>query len=131
MRGLPILVAACLCAGGVASASDLTIPLPRSVSTSEQVVRYQCDSDPSSMGLPKSSFPVTYLDAGENHLAVIEIRGMRLIFVRAGAGSSARYVNGLYSWWDAAGGQGTFLAIEFPADLGGMQSILCQRVDPP
>ncbi|MBV9748376.1 MAG: MliC family protein [Acetobacteraceae bacterium] len=130
MRGLPILAAVCLYAGG-ASASDLTIPLPRSVSTSEQVVLYQCDPDPSNMGLPKSPFPVTYLDAGENHLAVIEIRRMRLIFVRAGVGSSARYVNGLYSWWDAPGGQGTFLAVELPPDLGGMQSILCQRIDSP
>ncbi len=131
MRGLPILAAACLCAGGAASASDLTVPLPRSMSTSEQVVRYQCDSDPSSMGLPKSPFPVTYLDAGENHLAVIEIRKTRLIFVRAGAGSSARYVSGSYSWWDAPGGQETFLAVELPPDLGGMRSILCQRVEPP
>ena len=131
MRGLPILAAACLCIGGMALANDLTVPLPQSLSTSEQVVRYECDSDPSSIGLPKSPFPVTYLDAGENHLAVIEIRGMRLIFVRAGAGSSARYVNGTYSWWDAPGGQGTFLAAELPPDLGGMQSILCRRVDSP
>lgn len=131
MRGLPILAASCVCVGGLASANDLTVPLPRSVSTSEQVVRYQCDSDPSRMGLPQSPFPVTYLDAGENHLAVIDIGGMRLILVRAGAGSGGRYVNGLYSWWDAPGGQGTFLTVELPSDLGGMQSILCRRVDPP
>ena len=131
MRGLLILVAACLCVGSIASASDLTVPLPDSLSTSEQVVRYQCDSDPSSMGLPKSPFPVTYLDAGENHLAVIEIRKMPLILVRVGTGTNARYASGFYAWWDAPGGQGTFLAAELPADLGGLQSILCRRVDSP
>lgn len=131
MRGLLILTAACLCVGDIASASDLTVPLPSSVSTSEQVMRYECDSDSSSIGLPKSPFPVTYLDAGDNHLAVLEIHGRRLIFVRVGAGSSARYVNGTYTWWDAPGGQGTFLAAELPPDLGGMQSILCQRVASP
>ncbi len=131
MRALPALAAVCLCAGGVASANDLTIPLPESVSTSEQIVRYQCDSDPSSMGLPKSPFPVTYLDAGDNHLAVIDIHRVRLIFVRVGLGSSARYANGIYTWWDAPGNDATFLASELPPDLGGMQSILCRRVDAP
>lgn len=131
MRGLAILAAAWLGASGIASASDLTVPLPDQVSVSEQLVRYECDFAPASMGLPKTPFTVTYLDAGDNHLAVIDIRGSRLIFVRAGIGSGARYVNGPYTWWDAPGGQETFLAAEMPPELGGMQSTLCQRAASP
>lgn len=131
MRGRATLVAACLCVSGAASASDLTVPLPDGVNVSQQVTRYQCDSAPASLGLPKTPFAVTYLDAGDNHLAVIDIRGARLIFVRIGAGSNARYVSGSYTWWDAPGGEGTFLAADMPPDLGGMQSTLCQKANSP
>jgi membrane-bound inhibitor of C-type lysozyme len=131
MRGRVILATACLCASGAASASDLTVPFPDGVSISQQAVRYQCDSNPASVGLPNTPFTVTYLDAGDNHLAVIDIHGARVVFVRAGMGTSAHYVSGSYTWWDAPGGEGTFLAVDMPPDLGGMQSTLCQRINSP
>ena len=130
MRTLLISATIILCAGRIASATDLTVPLPELSGISQQVVRYQCGSDTAQIGLPKTPFPVTYVNAGENHLLIVEIRGTHLIFVGVGSGSAARYVNSIYTWWDAPG-RGTFLAAELPPDLGGMQSVLCQRVASP
>jgi membrane-bound inhibitor of C-type lysozyme len=125
MRVLPIAAAACLLAGA-APASTLTLALPEVPSIARDDARYQCDGDPAKLGLAQP-FPVTYLNAGENHLAVMTIRGVSLVFVGVGAGSNARYVTGRYTWWDEPG-QRTFLAINFPTDLGGLQSILCHRM---
>ena len=128
---LPLMTAAaCVCAGGAAPASDLTVQLPDVPKVATQVVRYQCSSDTAAIGLPKPPFEVTYLTAGDNRLAVIELHGKRLIFVAVGSGTNARYVNGVYSWWDEPG-RGTFLAAELPRDMGGVQSALCQRATSP
>jgi membrane-bound inhibitor of C-type lysozyme len=129
MRAFCITAATCLCAGA-ASASDLTVSLPNIPAVTEQVQRYQCGPEAARIGLPTQPFPVTYLDAGDNHLAVIEIRGARLVFVSVGSGSTSRYETGRYTWWDSPG-RGTFLAATLPSDLGGMQSVLCQRVAKP
>ena len=129
MRALLMATIVCLCAGA-ASASDLTVPLPEVPSVSQQVVRYNCTSDTAKIGLPKPPFAVTYLNAGDNRLAVIVIHDRHLVFVSVGTGTNARYVNGAYSWWDEPG-RGTFLAAELPADMGGMQSAICQRAAAP
>ena len=130
MRPLLMTAAACICVGGVASADDLTVQLPDVQKVATQVIRYQCSSDTAAIGLPKPPFEVTYLTAGDNRLAIIELHGKRLIFVAVGSGGSARYVNGVYSWWDEPG-RGTFFAAELPRDMGGMQSAFCQRATSP
>jgi membrane-bound inhibitor of C-type lysozyme len=130
MRLLLTAAAAYACAGNAASASDLLVQLPDVPKVATQVVRYQCSSDTAAIGLPKPPFEVTYLTAGDNRLAVIELHGKRLIFVAVGSGASARYVSGVYSWWDEPG-RGTFLAADLPRDIGGMQSALCQRAASP
>ena len=120
-----IVAAAGLCAPA-ALASDITIPLPGVPAASQEIVRYQCDPGASSLGLPETPFPVLYLNAGDNHLAVLDVSGKRLIFANVYAGSGARYASGRYVWWDAAG-RGASLSVEIPAE----HSVQCRRVGSP
>ncbi len=124
MRAL-IVAAAGLCANA-AWASDITISLPGVSPASREIVRYQCDPGASSLGLPETPFPVLYLNAGENHLAVLEVGGKRLIFANVYAGSGARYASGPYVWWDAAG-RGASFSAEIPAE----RSVQCRRTGSP
>ena len=126
MRVLLTTAIATLCALQAARAGDLTVSLPDVPKVGSQVVRYQCPPSASNTGLPRSPFDVTYLNAGDNRLAVIELHGKKLIFVTVGSGTSTRFVSGPYSWWDEPG-RGTFFAAELPTDMGGIQSALCQR----
>lgn len=123
MRALSAGVIACLGAAGAASASELTISLPDAPAVSQQIVRYQCGSGASDLGLPSRPFPVLYLNAGENHLAVLEVGGKRLVFANVYAGSGARYASGAYVWWDAAG-RGASFSVEIPAS----RTVQCRRV---
>jgi membrane-bound inhibitor of C-type lysozyme len=52
------------------------------------------------------------------------LHGKRLIFVAVGSRMSARYVDGVYSWWNEPGRE-AFLAAEVPRDMGGIRSALC------
>jgi membrane-bound inhibitor of C-type lysozyme len=93
---------------GPACAADLTIALPDAPHVSRQIIRYQCGAGAGVLGLPRSPFPVTYLNAGENSLALLPVDGKSLIFVNVFAGSGARYAHGAYIWWDAAGRGASF-----------------------
>lgn len=45
------------------------------------------------------AFPVQYVEAGPNALAVLPIDGQERVFVNVVSGSGMRYVSGQYVWW--------------------------------
>lgn len=94
---------ALIVAGG-AIAVDLTIHLPGTATVSRKVVKYQCDSTGSKIGLPADAFPVEYINAGGNSLVVVPVSGKTMIFANVVAASGARYVAGQFTWWEAGGG---------------------------
>jgi membrane-bound inhibitor of C-type lysozyme len=91
-----------LIAGMVAPAlpEDLSVRLPN-VPVTRIHASFDCGADGVALGLPSGPFTVEYLNAGENHLAVLPLHGQRLIFANVISGSGARYAAGRYIWWDA------------------------------
>lgn len=81
-------------------AEDLSVRLP-GVSVTRIHASFDCGADGVALGLPSGPFTVEYLNAGENHLAVLPIHGQALIFSNVISGSGARYAAGRYIWWDA------------------------------
>lgn len=102
MRYRAWMVGAMLAAGtGLpAVATDLTVPLP-GVKVTRIQASFDCGTEGVVLGLPSGPFMVEYLNAGENHLAVLPLNGKRLIFANVISGSGARYAAGRYIWWDA------------------------------
>lgn len=102
MRYTAVIAGAVLIAGMAVSslAEDLSVRLP-GVSITRIHASFDCGADGAALGLPSGPFTVEYLNAGENHLAVLPIHGQALIFSNVISGSGARYAAGRYIWWDA------------------------------
>ncbi|WP_170167128.1 MliC family protein [Paracoccus methylarcula] len=69
----------------------LSIPLPISGESNILPVEYDCGEG--------ESLRVTYVNAGENQLAILPVDGVERVFVNVIAASGARYVAGEYEWW--------------------------------
>lgn len=81
-------------------AQDLTVRLP-GVKITRIHASFECGADGVSLGLPSGPFTVEYINAGENHLAVLPVHGKQLILANVISASGARYAAGRYIWWDA------------------------------
>ncbi|HEV2709499.1 MAG TPA: MliC family protein [Edaphobacter sp.] len=112
MRSMAAIAGAVLMLGMIVSvpAEDLTVRLP-GVAVTRIRASFECGSAGVAMGLPAGPFTVEYLNAGENHLAVLPVHGQALIFTNVVSGSGARYAAGRYIWWDA-GARGVTLSVE-------------------
>ena len=106
-----------------ASATDLTIHLPGTTTVSRKIVKYQCDSTGSKIGLPGDVFSVEYINAGGNSLVIVPVSGKPMIFANVVAGSGARYVAAEFTWWEA-GGRVTFIS----DSLSGKAQTTCDVV---
>lgn len=109
------------------AAADLVVKVADDPKLSRQVFQYQCDEGAKKVGLPAGPFPIEYINGGGNSLAVIPIRGKRIIFSGIISGSGARYAAQELTWMDAAG-RVSLLLSDSPA--GKFKSI-CQRVKDP
>ncbi|MEO6910213.1 MAG: MliC family protein [Edaphobacter sp.] len=110
MRYGVLIAGAMLWAGTSALAESLIVRLP-GVEVTRIRASFACGAEGVALGLPAGPFTVEYLNAGENHLAVLPVHGKRLIFANVIAASGARYAAGRYIWWDA-GGRGVTLYAE-------------------
>jgi membrane-bound inhibitor of C-type lysozyme len=112
MRSMAAIAGAVLMLGTFASgaAENLTLRLP-GVTVTRIHASFECGAEGVAMGLPAGPFTVQYLNAGENHLAVLPVHGQALIFANVISGSGARYAAGRYIWWDA-GARGVTLSVE-------------------
>ncbi|HUZ95784.1 MAG TPA: MliC family protein [Edaphobacter sp.] len=102
MRYMAAIAGVVLMAGTGASAfaEDLSVRLP-GVAVTRIHASFECGADGVALGLPAGPFTVEYLNAGENHLAVLPVHGQALVFANVISGSGARYAAGRYIWWDA------------------------------
>lgn len=102
MRYATVIAGIVLIAGTAASplAEDLSVRLP-GVPITRIHATFECGPDGVTLGLPSGPFTVQYLNAGENHLAVLPIHRQALVFANVISGSGARYAAGRYIWWDA------------------------------
>lgn len=69
----------------------LSIPLPLTEESSIVPVEYSCTDG--------ETLQVSYVNAGENRLAILPVDGVERVFVNVVSGSGARYVAGEYEWW--------------------------------
>jgi membrane-bound inhibitor of C-type lysozyme len=92
------------------AAEDFAVRLP-GVAVTRIHASFECGTDGVALGLPAGPFTVQYLNAGENHLAVLPVNGQALIFANVISASGARYAAGRYVWWDA-GARGVTLYAE-------------------
>src|SRR4051812_48467755 len=113
MRGIRLALGLMVCSAGVAGASDLTIHLRGNEKVERKTVKYQCDSQGMTMGLPSGAFDVEYLNGAGNHLAVVPVKGNSMVFVTVPSGSGAKYAAGQFTWWEA-GGRGRTFTSDFP-----------------
>ena len=59
--------------------------------SSTEVHTYECGA--------QGNIEVSYVNAGQNYLAILRIEDEDRIFAGVIAGSGARYVSGQYEWW--------------------------------
>ncbi|HTH53752.1 MAG TPA: MliC family protein [Edaphobacter sp.] len=107
-----------------ASATELTIHLNGTDAVQRKTVKYQCDAQGATMGLPAGVFSVDYLNGAGNSLAVVPVKGNSMIFVTVPSGSGAKYAARQWTWWEA-GGRGTTFYSDFP---GPKASSVCHEI---
>lgn len=73
------------------AAADISLSIPFGPDAQVISAQFSCDG-----GEP---FPVQYINAQPNNLALLPIDGQQRIFVNVISGSGARYVSGQYEWW--------------------------------
>lgn len=100
------LFVAALGYGLEARAADMIIPLPGAVS--QKKVTFQCDEHAKTLGLPPGPFTVTYLNSGNNSLAVLPMNRQPLIFAGVTSADGSRYAADKFVWWDV-GSRGVHL----------------------
>ena len=110
MRFASVLTGAMLWMSMAALAENLTLQLP-GVQVTRIRATFACGADGVALGLPSGPFTVEYLNAGENHLAVLPVHGTQMVFANVISASGARYAAGRYIWWDA-GDRGVTLYAE-------------------
>ena len=118
-----VLTGVCvLSLSALAGASELSIK--GAGKFERKTVKYQCDANAATMGLPAGVFEVEYLNETNNHLAVVPVKGSSKIFVTVPSGSGAKYAADQFVWWEA-GGRGTTFQSAFPGTEG---SSACKTV---
>jgi membrane-bound inhibitor of C-type lysozyme len=110
MRYGVVLAGAVVGISAMAVAENLTVPLP-GVQVTRIRATFTCGADGVALGLPAQPFVVEYVNAGENHLAVLPLHGKSMVFANVMSGSGARYAADRYIWWDA-GSRGVTLYAE-------------------
>lgn len=83
----------CLIALAGAADAEALLSIPLALGPDSTIIRasYSCNgADP---------IAVQYVNAGQNHLAILPVEGAERIFVNVVAASGARYVSGQYEWW--------------------------------
>ncbi len=111
MRRVAIITAILITAAATFTlAENLTVRLP-GVEVTRIRANFECGADGVALGLPSGPFTVEYLNAGENHLALLPLHGKQLAFANVISASGARYAAGRYIWWDA-GDRGVTLYAE-------------------
>jgi membrane-bound inhibitor of C-type lysozyme len=110
MRYAAAIAGAMFLMGMAANAEDLSISLP-GVEITRIHASFECGPEGVALGLPSGPFPVEYINAGENHLAVLPLSGKQQILANVVSASGARYAAGRYIWWDA-GDRGVTLYAE-------------------
>ena len=125
MRYASLIAGALLLLGMAAAcpAEDLTVSLPGVEITRIQAT-FDCGAEGVALGLPRGPFTVEYLNAGDNHLAVLPVNGKKLVFANVMSASGARYAAGRYIWWDA-GGRGVTL---YATGIDGHPKADCRTV---
>jgi membrane-bound inhibitor of C-type lysozyme len=93
-------LAALLGAGPADSAVSLELVLRLTGNAERHVVSYQCEG-------VDHLFPVTYINAEPNFLAILPVEGKELIMVTVVSADGARYVSGPAEWW-TRGSDATF-----------------------
>lgn len=110
MRYAAAIAGAMFLMGMAAIAEDLSISLP-GIEVTRIHASFECGPEGVALGLPSGPFPVEYINAGENHLAVLPLSGKQQILANVVSASGARYAAGRYIWWDA-GDRGVTLYAE-------------------
>jgi membrane-bound inhibitor of C-type lysozyme len=88
-----VLTAAALLGLAVPSTdSAVQLVLPLAGDAERKVVTYACEG-------AENPFPVEYINAAPNFLAVIPVGGVRLVFAGVLAADGSRYVAGPFEWW--------------------------------
>lgn len=82
------------------SAVSLELVLRLSGDAERHVVTYQCEG-------VEQPFPVTYVNAEPNFLAIMSVEGKEVILVTVVSADGARYVSGPIEWW-THGSEATF-----------------------
>ena len=96
-----LLTAAALLGMAVPStdtAVQLVVPLQGDAE--RKVVTYACEG-------AENPFPVEYINAAPNFLAIVPVGGARLVFAGVLSADGARYVAGPFEWW-SHGSEATF-----------------------
>ncbi|MEP9380454.1 MliC family protein [Aquabacter sp. CN5-332] len=92
MKTASIALAALLCAAPtLASADDLTVPMPEGTKVQRLKASYVCP------GI--GPFTAEYVTAGDISLALLPVDGRPLVFANVLSGSGVRYAAGPYVWW--------------------------------
>lgn len=123
MRYAAAIAGAMFLMGMAAIAEDLSISLP-GVEITRIHASFECGPEGVALGLPSGPFPVEYINAGENHLAVLPLSGKQQILANVVSASGARYAAGRYIWWDA-GDRGVTLYAE---GIDGQRKADCHLV---
>ena len=89
MRGL-FCALALAALTGPAGAAMVTLDLPGDTMPSRETVAYTCGD---------RTISATYVNAGDNALALVAFDGNTVVMVSVLSGSGARYVGQQYQWW--------------------------------
>ncbi|MDP0928499.1 MliC family protein [Paracoccus onubensis] len=91
MRWSFIIAMASIAALPANAEAVLSIPLPLTEESSVIPTDYDCPDS--------GKVSVSYINAGENSLAILSIDEIERVFVNVISASGARYVAGQYEWW--------------------------------
>jgi membrane-bound inhibitor of C-type lysozyme len=87
---IPLLALTIAGLAGPASAASLEIPLPEGVEAQTIETSYAC---------AERNIGVTYINAGDISLALLEFEDKTVVAANVLAASGARYAGGQYIWW--------------------------------
>lgn len=112
MEMLPLAAAAMM--GGTEISAQIVLSLQGNFE--RNVIRYECDR--------LEPLSVDYINAHPNFLAILPVKGEKLVFASTIAASGVRYVSGQYEWW-TKGGEATLADL---AAAEGAEPVICLEV---